>query len=178
MILDVLVLKHNVWINYMKSFGCPEDIAEDFVQEMYIKIYNYSQRKDNDLMYNETEANYYFVYVTLKNLYTDNLRRKKRISTVDLSDDFIQDETEYTEGDFDVQNEAMKVWIDNLNKEIESIEEYNRHKANLTYIKFIFQKIFIEHIHISVLSREVGITYWSLRNTVLIIKDQIKNEIK
>lgn len=176
-ILDVLYKKHKMWLNYVKSFGCPDDVAEDFVQEMYLKIHSYSQRKDNDIMFSENDVNYYFVYVTLKNLYTDNLRRKKRNILVDLTDDYIQDETEYNEGNFDVQKEAMQVWIDNLNKEIDSIESYTRVKANLIYIRFIFQKVFIERLSVSELSREVGITYWSLRNTVLIIKQQIKDEI-
>jgi hypothetical protein len=177
-ILDVLCIKHEQWLKYIKSFGCPDDIAEDYVQEMYIKIFNYSQRKDNDLMYNENDVNYYFIYVTLKNMYYDDLRKSKKQFLVDLNDDFIQDETEYTEKEYHVKNDAKNVWIDRLNSEIESIEDYNRKKANLIYIKFIFEKIFVEQMSVTRLSQEVGITYWSLRNTVLIIKDQIKNEIK
>lgn len=174
-ILNVLFLKHSTWIKYVKSFGCPDEVAEDFVQEMYIKIFNYSQKKDNSLMYNDNEVNYFFVYVTLKNMYYDTLRRTKNQIKVDLSDNYIQDETEYTEIEFHLKNEAMEVWRDNLIEEIESIKEYNRKKANLSYIKFIFDKVFVEQISVSELSREVGITYWSLRNTVLIIKQQIKD---
>jgi hypothetical protein len=176
-ILDVLFLKHSTWVKYVKSFGCPDDIAEDFVQEMYIKIFNYSQKKDNDLMYNENEVNYFFIYVTLKNMYYDNLRKSKKRFFEPLSDNFIQDDSEYIETNYDAKNDAMNVWISNLNKEIDSIKDYNRKKANLSYIKFIFEKIFIEKKSVSELSRDVGITYWSLRNTVLIIKEQIKNEI-
>jgi hypothetical protein len=177
-ILDVLCIKHEQWLKYIKSFGCPDDIAEDYVQEMYIKIFNYSQRKDNDLMYDENDVNYYFIYVTLKNMYYDDLRKSKKQFLVDLSDDFIQDETEYTEKEYHVKNDAKNVWIDRLNLEIQSIQDYNRKKANLIYIKFIFDKIFVEQMSVTRLSQEVGITYWSLRNTVLIIKNQIKNEIK
>lgn len=174
-ILNVLFLKHSTWIKYVKSFGCPDEVAEDFVQEMYIKIFNYSQKKDNSLMYNDTEVNYFFVYVTLKNMYYDTLRRTKNQIKVDLSDNYIQDETEYTEIEFHLKNDAMEVWRDNLIEEIESIKDYNRKKANLSYIKFIFDKVFVDQISVSELSREVGITYWSLRNTVLIIKQQIKD---
>lgn len=177
-ILDVLCLKHEQWFKYVKSFGCPDEIAEDYVQEMYIKIFNYSQRKDNDLMYAENDVNYYFIYVTLKNMYYDDLRKNKKLIIVDLSDDFIQDDKEYTEVEYHLKKDAIEVWVDRLNKDIDQISEYNRKKANLIYIKFIFQKIFIEQMSVSELSREVGITYWSLRNTILIIKEQIKNEIK
>ena len=177
-ILDVLFLKHSQWLKYIKSFGCSDDIAEDYVQEMYIKIFNYSQKKDNDLMYDENDVNYFFIYVTLKNMYYDDLRKSKKNVTVDLNDDFIQDDREYTETEYHLKNNAIDVWIDKLNKDIQSISDYNRKKANLLYIKFIFEKIFIEQISVTKLSQDVGITYWSLRNTVLIIKEQIKNEIK
>ena len=175
-ILELLFLKHSTWLAYIKSFGCNESIAEDYVQDMYIKIYLYSQKTDNSLMYNDTEVNYFFVYVVLKNMYYDNLRKKKKLFIDELTTDIEQDETEYSEDDFYLKSDAIEAWVNNLDKEIEKIEGYTKEKANLIYFKFIYQKIFLENISISELSREVGITYWSLRNTVLIIKENIKNE--
>jgi len=177
-ILEVLSKKHKQWLDYVKSFGCSNDIAEDYVQDMYLKIYSYSQRKDNNIMFDENQVNFYFVYVVLKNMYTDDLRKNKKHLTTDLSVDIPEEIKEYSEVDFYLKNDAKDVWLNRLNSELESIEDYTRQKANLTYIKFIFQKVFVEQIHISELSREVGITYWSLRNTVLIIKEQIKNEVQ
>jgi hypothetical protein len=177
-ILDVLFEKHNTWLKYVKSFGCDSEIAEDFVQEMYIKIYVYSQKKENDLMYNENEVNYFFVYVTLKNLYFDNLRLKKRIKIEPLSEDYLETTQMYSEDDFNLKNDALLRWVVNLQKEIESIKDYNQKKANLIYVKFIYDKIFIEKMSVTDLSKEAGISYWSLRNTILTIKKQIKNEIQ
>jgi len=174
-ILSLLFKKHHLWLDYIKSFGCNDDIAEDFVQEMYIKIFIYIQKNGNDIMYNDTEVNFFFVYVTLKNMWYDNSRKKKKLVTVDLTDNYIQDEIEYTEIEFNLKNDAVQVWRDNLIEEIESIKDYDRKKANLCYIKFIFDKVFVQQMSVSELSREVGITYWSLRNTVLIIKQQIKD---
>ena len=176
-ILNILFLKHSTWLKYVISFGCNVGIAEDFVQDMYIKIFLYSERKDNNLMFNETEVNYFFVYVTLKNMYYDSLRKNKNVFLDVLSDDFLQDDTEYSETDFYLKKCAKDAWIDKLEQDIKNEKEYTQLKANLCYIKFVYQKIFLENISVSELSREVGITYWSLRNTVLIIKDKIKNEI-
>lgn len=175
-ILEILSEKHITWLKYIKSFGCREDIAEDYVQEMYIKIYNYSQKKDNDLMYNEKEINYFFVYVTLKNMYYDNLRRTKNIVVVSVDEVTIVDDVDYSEIVFNMQSEKVKCWIFDLEDKINSIDEYDSKKASLSYIKFVYQKIFLENMSVSELSREVGISYWSLRNTVQIIKEQIKNE--
>lgn len=172
-LLEILFKKHSTWITYVKSFGCREDICEDFVQEMYIKIYDYSQKKDNDLMYSKEEVNYVFIYITLKNLYYDNIRRNKGLKFVD--DTFLSEviEDAYDEAIFNLQSEAVNKWYSELNQEIESIKDYSKEKAFLGYIKFIYQKVFVEHISVSELSRSSGITYWSLRNTVLTIKQQI-----
>jgi hypothetical protein len=174
-LLEILSEKHSTWIKYIVSFGCKRDIAEDFVQEMYIKIYNYSQKKDNDLMYNEKEINYFFVYVTLKNMYYDNLRKKKNIVIVSVEDVDLTDDLIYSEVVFNLQSDMVKVWVLELDTKINNIGEYNTEKASLSYIKFVYQKIFTENMSVSELSREVGISYWSLRNTVQIIKEQIKN---
>lgn len=175
-LLQILFKKHSTWITYVKSFGCKEDICEDFVQEMYIKIYDYSQKKDNDLMYSKDEVNYFFIYVTLKNLYFDNLRRNKGVKFLDETNLPENEEVAYNEMLFNLQTEAVDKWYSELNLEIEKIQDY-KDKAFLCYIKFIYQKVFIENISVSELSRSSGITYWSLRNTVLTIKQQI-NEIR
>ena len=101
-LLTILFKSHNTWIKYIVSFGCNKELAEDFVQEMYIKI-----------------------------------------------------------------------WYDELSKEINTQTSY-KIQSHLCYIKFVFDKVFIEHNSVSELSRSSGITYWSLRNTIVQIKNQIK----
>lgn len=173
-ILDILYLKHSTWVKYVVSFGCPVEIAEDYVQEMYIKIHNYSQR-GADLMYNETEVNYFFIYVTLKNMYYDDIKSKKRYTFLELEDNYTIDESEYTEGDFELQSKAVKRWLDDLNHEINREQEYSQYQASLCYIRFIYQKVFIEAITVQQLSNETKLSYWSIRNTVVRIKQQIKD---
>lgn len=177
-ILNVLAEKHSTWLKYILSFGCSNNVAEDYVQEMYIKIYNYSQKKENDLMFNESEVNYFFVYVTLKNMYYDDLRKNKNKIIVSIEEVNVQDDNHYSEVDFNNQSKLVDTWVANLDLKIESIDGYNIEKAGLCYIKFVYQKIFIEQNSVSELSRNAGISYWSLRNTLQIIKEQIKNEIK
>jgi DNA-directed RNA polymerase specialized sigma24 family protein len=176
MILDILFLKHSVWLNYVKSFGCRNEIAEDYVQEMYIKIHAYSKATNNDLMFNGTEVNYFFVYVTLKNMYFDDLRKAKQRVLINIDDVIlVQDETEYREGDFEFKKELLDEWVIDLDKEINEITEYSSYKASLCYIKFIYQKIFIEAYSVTKLAEETNLSYWSIRNTVVRIKKQIKD---
>jgi hypothetical protein len=175
MILDVLVLKHNLWLKYVQSFGCRNEIAEDYVQDMYIKIYNYSQNKNNELMFNGTEINMYFIYVTLKNMYFDDLRKAKQRVIVSIEDLVIIQEEIEIDCDYEKKKKSVENWILDLDKEINEIKEYSSYKASLCYIKFIYQKIFIEAYSVTKLAEETNLSYWSIRNTVVRIKKQIKD---
>jgi DNA-directed RNA polymerase specialized sigma24 family protein len=172
-ILDILYLKHETWIKYVISFGCPSEIAEDYVQEMYIKIHNYSQ-KGNDLMFNQNEVNFFFIYVTLKNMYYDDIRSKKKFTFIELEDNQVIEETE-TVDNYIEQSKAVKIWVKELDKEINREQEYSQYQASLCYIRFIYQKVFIESITVQQLANETNLSYWSIRNTVLRIKQQIKD---
>lgn len=177
--LTELFKKHKQWVNYIKSFGCPDDTAEDYVQEMYIKMHHHIEKNGNTLIYgNNNEINFYFIYVILKNMYQDDLRKAKNKIKVELTDSFFEEEVEDIKCYHEEHLENVNRWLLRLENEINDIEDYTREKASLMYIKFIFDKVFKERIAVSKLSREVGITYWSLRNTVLIIKEQIKNETR
>lgn len=177
-LLDRLFLKHSTWIKYVRSFGCSQDIAEDFVQEMYIKIHHYSQKNNNDLMFNEDEVNYYFIYVTLKNLYYDAIRKANKQLLVEIDTNVYLIENDYSEEVFNTQIKAVEVWIIKLNSEIEKLEqiEYSKRLVTLNYYKYIYEKVIVQQVNLSVLSREIGITYWSLRNTLNNIKRQINDE--
>jgi len=162
--LKELGKNHKLWLKYLYSLGCRE-CCEDIVQDMYIKVYEYLQRHNKDIMYNKDEINYYFIYIALQNLYYDQLRKKKidfiEIEEIDLQDD------DYIEINMDKELEAIYEWYNN--------NEGNTHE--LEYYKRIFEEIFIEKKSVSELSRESKITYWSLRNAVKIIKKQIQDLI-
>lgn len=176
-ILELVSEKHNVWVKYVVSFGCSPETAEDYVQDMYLKIHKYSLTTNYDLMYNDNEVNTYFIYVTLKNMYYDNIRKKSRYDIIEIDSFDFMDDIMYSETDFNIRLQKLKKWELSIVNQINEIEDYTRVKANLCYILFIYEKIMIENMSIAELSKQAGISYWSLRNTIQIIKQQIKNEI-
>ena len=60
-VLELLFKKHRDWCDIVESFGVNSDTAEDLVQEMYIRISKYV-KKGNDIMYDDTEINYYYIF--------------------------------------------------------------------------------------------------------------------
>ena len=90
----LLAKKHKTWINIVLSFGCSKTIAEDIVQEMYIKIL-LKLENGLDIMY-EDEINYYYIFKVLKTLYIDLKRKGKNIKIINIED------TNLSQYDFDV----------------------------------------------------------------------------
>jgi hypothetical protein len=111
-------------------------------------------------------------------MYLDDYRKNKKKILVNIEDVIlVEEQSEYSEDKFYFQKDLVSNWIKELNNEIDSIEDHTEYKASLCYIKFIYQKIFVESYSITDLSEETKLSYWSIRNTVKRIKQQIKNEI-
>ena len=85
-ILEIIYEKHKDWINIVRSFGCNKDTAEDIVQESYIKL-NRIINSGANIMYNDTEINYYYVFRTLRSMFLDLKRKEKRTQLVNFDAD-------------------------------------------------------------------------------------------
>ena len=146
--------KHKIWIRIVKSFGCNHTIAEDIVQEMYIKIHH--RLKDNlNIMYNENEVNYYYVYRTLQTLFYDLKRKEKNITLINIDD----------------------VNIETAILDVDYIKQYDKIQAELSKMFWYDRKVFEvinEGESIAEFSRKSHIHYYSLYNTYNKVKDKLK----
>ena len=157
MVQETMVLvakKHKEWIKIVISFGCDKEIAEDIVQEMYIKI-QLKLDKGLDIMYGK-EINYYYIFKTLKSLFYDLKRKGKNITIVNIEDNI---------NDFNTQ---MDINYDS---------EYEKITDSLSEMYWYNRKVF-EIINggekIAELSRKSGIPYYSLYNTYNKVKRKLK----
>lgn len=145
-VLDILSKQHKKWLRIAQSFGLNEE-AEDLVQDMYLKVYDWNGKHNKTLMYNSNEVNYYFVFVVLKNLFNDKMRKANKLVK---SKQYERDQTtmqismEYKE-----QMELIK-------KEIESWHLYDRK---------IYELIFQEGYSMLELAKKTGIDYYSIYRT-------------
>lgn len=150
--MQLLFNKHQDWVNIVKSFGVDEDVCEDIVQEMYYKI-QLKLEKGLDIMYNETEINYYYIFKTLRSLFLDLKRKSKNIQKVQLEK---------------VKNLQSDIIFDNtyekLEKELNDLYWYDRK---------VFE-IITSGESIASLSRKTTIQYYSLYNTFKKVKEKIK----
>ena len=91
MILEELSKKDKQWRKAAYVICKDKMIADDLVQEMYLKLMN------------RTNWNDYFVFITLRNLFLDYLRKQKDVRLEELH--YIEDRTEAFEPD----DEELKI---------------------------------------------------------------------
>ena len=171
--IENLYLKHKIWIKIVKSFGCNSSMAEDIVQEMYIKII--LKIKDGlDIKYNENEINYYYVFRTLNSLYIDLIRKNKNIYKINLehiSEMLLPDSAKL----LTFSDKELKSFI--LEEEVDYEKKYKLVKKELDKLYWYDKKVF-ELINggesIASLSRKTHIAYYSLYNTYTKVKIKLK----
>jgi DNA-directed RNA polymerase specialized sigma24 family protein len=152
----LLAKKHKTWIEIVCSFGCTKTIAEDIVQEMYIKV-QLKLENGLDIMY-EQEINYYYIFKVLKTLYIDLKRKGKNITIVNIED------TNLSQYDYDVDYDQA---YDKIKDELKNMFWYDRK---------VFE-IINEGESIADFSRNSYIEYYSLYNTYRKVKEKLKKLI-
>lgn len=181
MSLELIFDKHQTWVDIVCSFGCNPDTAEDLTQEMYIRVDQHI-KNGKDFMYDD-EVNYYFIYLILLNLFRDLKRKEKDvklisieylpelpdIDTIEVNDELVFEKCR-----------AIEEWLNDsryndLLNEGTKIDEFTSDKMNAFYLRNIFEQVFLGGKKLMQFSRDTNISYWSLRNTVKVIKKEIKN---
>lgn len=72
--LEDIFKRHKEWVHIVRTFGALED-AEDIVQEMYIRYNKYVKTNQ--------EVNSSFIWIMLRNIYFDTLKKKHDTISID-----------------------------------------------------------------------------------------------
>lgn len=162
--LEKLYTKHKKFINILKKMGCCNNIAEDFVQEMYIKIHTYSLAK-------EIKNIDVLAYFILKNLFYDYCRKKKLTISLD-GEHFDIERFDITQEDYDLEDEIQKSdQLTNLELVLQDP------KVMDWYDKRILKEHYIEGVSMRRIGRETKIGFPSIYNTVKKAREQLKTAL-
>ena len=180
-ILDILSQKHQDWYNMARSFGLSDDDSNEIVQEMYIRIYEYT--KDiKKIMYNETEVNTFYIYITLRNLYYSNfakygksVKTKKIFLFTEMDDNSIKKVYNNYCEDYEIYMRSVnkKKKLDILLEKIEqTIDSWYWYDKKLTKLYFD------SGMSMRDLSKETKISLSSIFNTLTNAKEKIRENTK
>ncbi len=159
--LEKIAQKHKDWLRIVKSFGCKNEYCEDIVQTMYIKVHTLLSN-GTDISYGD-EINHFYIYRILRSLFIDLCRKESKITKVNV---------EYLEKF--VQEEELKEYkdIEGKMKQLDSVLD-----KIYWYDKKVFDLI-SGGMSIAELSKNSGISYYSLYNTYKNVKNLIKENIQ
>lgn len=157
--------KHQTWINIVNSFGCPKNISEDIVQEMYIYLIRY-EKEGKNIWYEADEINYYYVFKQLRGIYVAYLRSNSKITKVSL-DELNEIDKQFEEID---PLEYEELYQEFLNGYIRAVEDV------YWYDKKVFELI-AKGKSVAELSRDTKIGYYSLYNTYNKVKNKLKDDL-
>lgn len=155
-ILSLLYKKHNDWVGIVKSFGCNPETAEDIVMEMYIKIKK-KVDEGTDVMYNDNEVNYYYIFKTLNSMFLDLKKKESKVSMISI--DEVQIDT--------TQKINFEEYYSVVQEELKCIHWYDKMVYDLIESGYT----------IAQLSRETKIQDHRLRHTYKKIKKRIKKKL-
>jgi len=180
-ILDILSKKHQDWYNMAKSFGLSDDDANEIVQEMYIRLYDYT-KNIKKIMYNENEVNTFYIYITLRNLYYSNFAKygksikvKKIFLFTEMDDNSIKKiyNNYYEDYELHMQSVNKKKNLDKLHEKIEqTIDGWYWYDKKLTKLYFD------SGMSMRDLSKETKISLSSIFNTLTNAKEKIRQNTK
>lgn len=159
--MELLSKYHKLWISMGLSMGVPQHLVEDIVQEMYLRLNKYV-KNPKKIMYNKTDVNKFYVYITIKNLYNDYLKERNRHQIVRLDDIEVTYEIiePTTEGQLKAEREkqeAEEKLIDMIQDEVSSWDRW--------YDQKLFKIYYETDISMRKLSKDTNISVTSIFNS-------------
>ena len=134
--LEKLGKNHSLWVKMVVGMGCRLDVAEDIVQEMYLRMHRLIQ-DESKIMYNDEEVNRFFVYVTLRNMYMDYLKAKNRFTVFEFREDDDPDKMnsdQYINEDVDNdQEQGFQMIMNSVADEMSTWPRYDAILANIYF---------------------------------------------
>lgn len=171
--LECLSKYHSTWITMGLKMGIPDYLVEDLVQEMYLRLHKYV--KDvSQIMYNEEEPNKFYVYITIRNLWTDYLKYRSKVF-LDRIDDEAFNITADEDELYTLMHSEDKQRIEAREKILDKIED-EVGSWSYWYDKKLFNLYYNTEMTMRKLSEETNISLTSIFNSCKNYKDIINSK--
>jgi RNA polymerase sigma factor (sigma-70 family) len=169
-LLQKLADKYDDWFNMASSFRIGKSEAEELVQEMFVRIFDYV-KDPQKIMYNKDEVNTFYIYITLRNLYYANVHTSGRKNQIIFPTDKITDDN--FQGIYEDSMDTIETKTE-LEEKLERIEAivndwywYDRGIFNLYYKKGMSMRE---------IAKETKISLSSIFNTLKNAKEVVRKK--
>lgn len=174
MILSKLAKSHNDWLRMVLGFGANPSIAEDIVQDMYLKIHGMVER-GKDITYGDDDVNRFYIYLTLKSLHGDYYRQKNKI-TIYSTDDNPEENKYDSISSKDEYNSVEQEAFEKTYAKIMTVLNKLPLSDNYPYFKNIFIGYNTRNLSMRRMAKETGINVNSIFNTLTKVMAIVREE--
>lgn len=174
---EILTKRHKEWIQMAKSICNDIHLANDLVQDMYLRINRYVDKPNKIIK--DGEVNSYFIYITLRNLFYDSKKSYKAeinknysaIENVNILSSLAEVPEERKEND--LMEEAYFNIFEAIDKEVSTWHWYDQKLFKLYYYTDQSLRDIASDTKISLTS-----IYNSCKNYRKIIKEKFGEDIE
>jgi len=159
-VLEKVARNHTLWLKMVLNMGCNPSMAEDIVQQMYLRI-DRLVKEGKNVMYDDESANRFYIYLTLKSMYIDYKRARGKYTFFEIMDndevDALTESPAYYSGmDMEEQEAFTKIY----NRILDEINTWDFYNKNLCIAYFT------TGLSLDKLVKELGIGRSSIYNTI------------
>jgi DNA-directed RNA polymerase specialized sigma24 family protein len=165
--LELLAKKHSRWVSMLRGLGCNPDYAEDFVQDAYIRVYEYVEKGVN-IDYGDDDVNEFYFWNVLRSLYY-NSQKKGGLDIFETNSDehlnYVLDKLKAEYSDVEMEDAYSRL-INKIFTEVNSWDFYSRN---------IFIAYFTSGLSLDKLSEDTEIGRSSLYNSIRKYREVIQH---
>lgn len=174
--LKDLGIKHGLWVAMALNIGVPPSLAEDLIQEMYLRLHKYV-KDEQKVYYKDTGSiNRFYIWTTIRNMWMSAKTYKAKNGTV-----YLEDLSDYSSEIIKFNNQ---VTYDQ--KEVETLEAYDKLFDKIVstvdgwdywYDKKLFGLYYMSDMSMRDISKKTNISLTSIFNSCKNYKIKISNEL-
>lgn len=138
--LEALSLKHKTWVGMAISLGCPSYLADDIVQDVYLRLHKYRKTAEPKIIKENGEINSFYMFGAIRNTFITIIKKENKYTSHnslkrDENDKNIVRETELqADEEVDLEfEERYQELMNGINKEVDSWGPYNSKLFNLYF---------------------------------------------
>jgi DNA-directed RNA polymerase specialized sigma24 family protein len=118
--LEVVGKRHKEWVRMAISVGSPPSIAEDIVQEVYLRLHKYRKTAEPKLIAEDGSVNMFYMFGAIRNTVRTELGKENKY--VAFPDFYWEEAPEGADEEFE---NRYQVLMNNIKEEVDSWGAYN-----------------------------------------------------
>lgn len=138
--LEALGLKHKTWVGMAISLGCPPYLADDIVQDVYLRLHKYRETAESKIIKENGEINSFYMFGAIRNTFITTIKKENKYTSRSTlirdnnNKDIIEENELVADDGVDLEfEERYQDLMTDINKEVDSWGPYNSKLFNLYF---------------------------------------------